>query len=333
MLNFDLLEVVNTRTPWVGKSFLEKVFSDVAGLQELVKNKGAALAPRFFGSQKEAFYELMFALIKEKTLGKGKNHVLIADHLQSVYREVLSQFEVFGITFETVKSDIFGKVDCKKLEQFIYPTTLAVIMESFDPVTGVEQPVKEIATLLENKVHLHVIIEPKLGLSHLVHKMHSVQMDNILLVDPEFELKGATSLDLITSCCRHLYEVTKSVQESSMQAAFFKRTLERGIESLGGKIFFKESSRHPLISVFGIQGLHGELLAYALAKKQVAVSIGGGHRPPLHTHLMHMGFADEEALTAIHISLQTFQEEKQIITLLDTIEQISKNFCLEKVRA
>ncbi|MFZ4773319.1 MAG: hypothetical protein ACOYK9_04940 [Chlamydiia bacterium] len=322
MMNLDRFEKLNIKTPWAPKNIIDRARQGIEAVENAIQERVGPLALKVFSGESEAFIKWFFAIVQEKTLGEGKNHVLISENLRASLKGALTLFESFGIVVQSIPLQIDGTIDLNLLKMAVYPTTMVCIVEPYDLTTGVEQPIEKILEVLGADIHLHLVSQIEFGLRALFPAVNSVQMDPFLFVPAHMSLQDSFDLDQIVALTTTFQEELEASREKTMHATYLRRFFERGVEAIGGKIFFKEQKRHPSVVVFGFEELHGELLAYYLCQKGMFVSIGGADRPSLHQHLIRMGFEEGESATAVHVHFPSELEENGVQDLLEEIEEV-----------
>jgi cysteine sulfinate desulfinase/cysteine desulfurase-like protein len=321
MHHLDRFEALHSKTPWAPKNLIDRAKGSSAQLLDLVKDCLGNCKVEVFSSCEEAFTQFIFGLVESKAIGEGKNHLLIPENLSGPYRAILSKFEPFGVVLQTIPLNGEGVIDLELLADAFYPTTMGVILEPVDWITGLEQPLDKVLEICKNRCSVYIASKALVGMDRLPRNIGALLCDNALFVDETMDVSGSKDPDLVYAITSQMVESFCNRTEEGMQLIYLRRLLERGIESMGGKIFFKTNQRDPGTLLFGFEHIHGELLAYWLCQRGVFVSIGGGPRPSLHRHLSRMGFIEKEALTAVHASLTPGLEEKGIYQVLSILEE------------
>ncbi|MBM3194649.1 MAG: aminotransferase class V-fold PLP-dependent enzyme [Chlamydiae bacterium] len=321
MLNLDRFEDLHLKTPWVPKQLVDRAQKGVEDVQNLLQNKNFKL--EVFSSDTEAFTQFLFSLVQEKALYEGKNQILFPDNLRAPFKAILREFEAFGIILQNIPLNENGQLDSDLLKNFLYPTTMLLIVEPIDLSTGVIQPIESIKGAVGENIHLHLILKGECGLAKGLDLLaDSMQVDQAQFVPKDLGLKGSSDPDLICAVASTLFDKLQNSVERGMHLSYLRRFFERNLEAMGAKIFFKEQKRESGTLVFGFLDLHAELLAYYLHIKGVFVSIGGGARPLLQQHLTRMGFEDYEAAMAVHVRLNEQIQESDLLKVLDRIQEI-----------
>jgi cysteine sulfinate desulfinase/cysteine desulfurase-like protein len=321
MIHLDHFEGINSKTPWAPKNLIDRAAKGMAAIEGLVQQRIESSCVKIFSSEVEALLKLFFALVQEKTLGEGRNHVLVAESLRASLKGALTLFESFGIVVQSIPLQAEGILDLSLLKGACYPTTMACVVEPYDLITGVEQPIEQIAEILGPGVHLHVISRAEFGWQGIFPGVDSAQIDSLLFAPKSLSLECAFDLDQVVALTTTFQEELNALQEKTMHAAYLRRFFERAIEAMGGRIFFKEQKRHSGMTVFGFDSVHGELLAYYLCQRGIFVSIGGGDRPALHAHLARMGFDEGESATAVHACFTAAMDERSMQETIEAIEE------------
>ncbi len=322
MIHLDNLEQLNGKTPWAPKNLFERAKLGVETVEKAIALKKVGLKLKFFSSEADSFTKFLFALVQEKTIGEGKNHLLISASLRATFKETIALFEPFGIVCETIPLTCEGIVNLELLHSAIYPTTMGCILEPYDSITGVVQPVEKVCEILGRERHLHLVSTSSFGLQGLGARVSSMQIGPMLMIPHGWPLPSTFDLDQIVALTSTFQENLEKSQEQAMHLSYLRRFFERSLEAMGAKIFFKEQQRAPGVVVFGFEGLHGELLAYNLCQKGIFVSIGGGDRPSLHAHLTRMEIEEQLAVTAVHICLHPDHDELILQKVIDAIREM-----------
>jgi cysteine desulfurase len=242
----------------------------------------------------------------------------------------------------------------EKLAALISPRTAMISLSLAHGLTGVIQPMEEIAMLAnEKKVLFHVDATYALGkiscpfhnvdyLTFSGDRLHAGKGTGGLFAKAGRPLQplivggieqagmrgGAFDVPSFLSLSAAASQASLSLDRMSLEVARLRDRLELELVSKipEARVLFSDSPRLPNVSVLTFPRVHQESLQYALSRKQVFASIGGQYAPHLARHLAAAGIEEKAGETALHFSLSrnTSQEEidRAVSLIAETVESL-----------
>ncbi len=236
--------------------------------------------------------------------------------------------------------DSSGRIDLAKFSEQLGPRTALVSVSMAHGLTGVIQPIDEIARLCKEKgAYLHVDATYALGklycpfqeigadyLTFSGDRIHSVKGSAGIFVKkgrPMTSLVLGATLDVPSALalCAAASHASLSLDVMSLEVARLRDRLEDSIlQQIPDAIsIFRDAPRLPNVSVLAFPRVHQEALLYLLQRKNISASIGGLSAPHLHRHLMSCGIEEKTAQTALSFSLSRFTTQEEIDRAVATI--------------
>jgi cysteine desulfurase len=287
----------------------------------------------FASSGGEAMRRLLFAVFEEYALKKGRNHFITSTLEDPFLTAILKKLEHYGASVTWMTPGPKGLINSDTVVDAITPRTALVVLGWASGLTGVVQPIEELASLcLERRVKLavdasHILgkwsFEPsKVAIDFLIfhgEPLHApkgvgglwARKGNKLSFPPEgIFINVPASVALGEAAIRakeaHDYLCTETAR---LKWHFEKQLAEK---VAGAKILFSDNERLPHVLAASFPGLYNEALLFYLNRKGVCASIGGGVFPPLASLLGAMGVELREARSAISFSLSRETTEEEI---------------------
>ncbi len=297
----------------------------------------------FTASGAESINEVHWTAFIERARKEGKCHFVTTPNEDASLLQSLKRLEDLGCFVHIAPVDSYGRVDVAKLRALLGPKIAMLSMSAANRLTGVVQPLSEIGALAQEMgVWLH------LEASHTLAKMPHVNADYLtfdgsaLHAGPgsggAFARSGKPLLSFLlgaeinvpafmalSAACAH---ATLYVDTMGLEIARLRALLEEGIrERVPGAVpLFTDCLRLPDASTLLFPHIHQESLLYALRRKGLGVSIGGGSAPHLHRQLQTCGFDELAALSALSFSLNRFTSqadvERAIALIAETCKQL-----------
>lgn len=251
----------------------------------------------------------------------------------------LRRLEEQGCFARIVPVDSDGRIDLEQLEDAIDPRTALVSISWAHGLTGVVQPVEEIAVLCKERgILLHLDASYAVGkiplsffpdyLTFAGDKMHALKSSAALFVKAGAPLASDLSAGSIDA--PSLVALSAAAQQSmltldlmGLEVARLRNHLEKSVLASvpSSRALFTESMRLPNVSVLAFEGVHQEALAYLLHRKNIFASIGGSQHQLLQRQLIACGCDEKTASSAISFSLSRMTTEKEIETAIAGIEE------------
>jgi cysteine desulfurase len=311
----------------------------------------------FTSSGAEATNQVFFSSYLDVTRHTGKNHFILsktdeAPALMSMSR--LEQFDCVG------KMVVPTSVDA--VADAMSPRTALVSLEWANGMTGVIHPVQEIAQLCRDRgarLHLdatHILGRVYFDLQEVGADFISFNGDNLHapkgtgglyirdkvncspFITGGMEQGGQRAGSVNVPAIAALGCASKQMLEARdfvcTEVARLRDKLEKGIAAgfPSAIPFFKDTERLPHITAIGFPGISNEALLFALNRKGIYASIGGGSFQQIGLILSASGIDEKLAHTAIHFSLSRETTEDEIDKAIEIIVETAKKLAKVSVK-
>lgn len=310
-------------------------------LKKTYKLIGAKESDHFYlmGSGVEAVSQIIWAHYLDEIRESGRNHLLTLAVEDLSILHSFNGLEKMGCLGKMLPVNDKGHLVKEELEAAIRPRTSLLSLSWAHGLTGVIQPLEEIARVCKEKnISLHVDVSSVLGklyfrfqdfecnyLSFDGEKIHApkgvaaVFAKTSMAHIPNFNVPSlaalAVSLEYVYDRFDHL----------STETTRLRSKLEEGI--LEGVVLFKEAERLPNVTAIAFPGLDAEALLFLLNRRGVFATCGGGNAQKLSSVLQACGIPRELARGAISFNLSCETTEEEIDYTLETLKT-----CVKKLR-
>lgn len=260
----------------------------------------------FTGSGAEAIASVHWTAFMELARKEGKCHFITTPVEDFALLQSLKRLEELGCFVKIAPLQENGQVDLVKLAELVSPRTAMISLSLVHGLTGVIQPIEEIAKL---GVWLHV--DASYALGKVIHPFEHVDFltfagdqihglpsgaafgkKPILPIVPGNQEKNIPALLALGGAAS---EASLSLDTMSLEVARLRNKLEAAFTPL-----YVDSPRVPNVAVLKFPGVHHEMLQYRLARKNLHVEIGGTRMSRLQDP------------TTISISLTRFTTEADV---------------------
>lgn len=303
----------------------------------------------FTSSGAEAVNQVFFSAYDDimRTTGKNQFIVSITDEAPAIMS--LSRLERFGAVPKTVNVNAQGKIDVETLAESITPRTALVSLSWANGLTGVINPVAEIGTLCQERgIAYHLDATHVLG--KLFWELPDIGADFISFNGDNFHAPkgtgglwikegrkcspfivggfeqgghraGTLNVPALVGLGKAALEAIDARDLLSIETARLRNKLEEGVKSVfpEAEIFFQNQERLPNCTVIAFPGIANEALLYALNRKGVYASIGGGTFQQIGLVLMASNVEETLAHSAISFSLSRETTENEIQRAVEII--------------
>jgi len=240
----------------------------------------------FIRSEEEGFRTAMHEIYRNEIYPSGKNHVLTLSNEGSSIVCELDRYKTMGLHIEELPVNEKGHLDRAVLEAALTPRTSLLCLSWANPLTGVIQPLWEIANICKNRgVLLYVQASEVVG--KIYFRGDEIPID-FLAVDgraigslsgtgvliTEMKLPELNCSAGVVAFATALEELDDKMDTTLMESARLRSEFEKGVEPIA-KIHFAESDRLPNVSCISIPGIHADLLLNRLYSKGYAANLGG----------------------------------------------------------
>ena len=296
----------------------------------------------FTSSGAESVCQVLWSVFLNISRKDGRCHFIASSSEDAPTMQMLKRLEELGCYVKIAPLDKEGKVDLAALKELINPRTALITMSVANGLTGVIQPIEEIAALAKDKnvlLHLDATYAvgktyfsfSEIGADYLTFsgdRIHSVKGSGAL-----FAKKGAPISSFITKGASIDAPSFMALSGAASQAALYldamsletarlRDLLESKIQN--GKPLFKDSLRLPNTTAIAFPGAHQEALLYLLNRKGVFASIGGPYAQHLSRVLIASGIDSQDAESAISFSLSRMTTEEEILKAAAIINECAQ---------
>ena len=291
----------------------------------------------FTSSGAEGVNHAVFAAYLDITRKTGKNHFLCSAVDEAPAIMAMSRLQEAGCVFQMVNPDREGRVSKRAVADMLTPRTAMLSISAASGLTGVLQPVSEIAELChERGVLFHVEATHVLGkrdfsfeessadiltfngapqgTGGLFFKENSEISPLILGGSEQGGMRGGSlSFSGLVELAKWAKEESAHTDHYGMEIARLKSLFEElMIQHLpSAKILFQYVPRVPHITSFLFPGASSDSLCYLLKQKGVHATFGGNGFQHFSHVLKACGVPEPECHCALSFgfSLQTTEEE------------------------
>lgn len=296
----------------------------------------------FTSSGAEAVNQVLNAVYFDMTLEEGRNHFLTSQVDEAPQIMGLSRLEKLGAVVSLIKTNDIGQATEETVGDALTPRSAIVSLSWANGLTGVIQPVQEIAEVCKERgVLLH------LDASHVLGKLYFdlsdagadiITFEGSVLHAPQgtgglWFREGLSLSPLIAGGAEQggkragpinpaglaaLAEASRQLLKAqdffSMEAARLKSRLEEKIQAgyPEAVVFFENQERLPHVTAIGFPGIVNEALLFALSEQNVFASIGGSQFQQIGLILEASGIDKELAQTALSFSLSRYTTDEEI---------------------
>lgn len=300
----------------------------------------------FTSSASEAIERLFFYIYAEVVRQTGKNHLLISASGGTSAQRALSHLEPLGCAGKQVSLNAQGQVTKEALEEAIKPRTAFCSLPWANGLTGVIQPIADLAQVCKEKeVYLHVDASQVLG--KLFFRFQDFPIDFLTFDGSCLHAPRGTGGMFIkahrqmASLMPHLASLNTAglialshaieranayFDHLSTEVVRLRNKFERGIEQgcEGAVILFRGVDRLPHCSAISFPGVASEALLFALHRKGIYASMGGGHEEKLSDVLKACKVEESLTDSALSFSLSYETTEEEIDHALEVIVSCAK---------
>lgn len=296
----------------------------------------------FTSSGAEAINHAFISTFLDVSRKTGKNQFITSHVDEAPFIMSIGRVEQLGGVGKMVKPNKAGLITAEAVAEAITPRTALVSLSWANGLTGVIHPVNEIAALCaERGIRFHLDATHVLGklyyeLDDL--KAHFISFNGDHLHAPKGtgglyikagthcspfivggleqggQRAGSLNMPALAALGYAAREAIESRDLLCTEVARLRDKLETGISSEypEAMIFFRDQERLPQCTTIGFKGIINEALLYALNRKNIFASIGGGSFQQIGLILEASGIPETLAQTAISFSLSRTTTEDEI---------------------
>ncbi len=309
----------------------------------------------FTSSGAEAVNQVVMSVYKDVTVQSGKNQFLTSVLDEAPAIMATGRLDQLGCVAKMIPAAPQGYVTAEAFAETISPRTAMVSLSWASGMTGVIQPLKEIAALCKQRgIFLHVDATHILG--KLYYDLEDVGADYITFNGDQLHapkgtgglyirygvkcsplisgssdqagMRGASiNMPGLVSLATAAKEAIDCRDLVCTEVARLRDKLEQGILRIYPKatVCFNDQERLPNCSAIIFPGIINESLLYALNRKGVYASIGGGVFQQLGLLLQACGIDEKLAQCAISFSLSRYTTDEEIDEAIKIIEECTKS--------
>lgn len=342
----------------------QKGYELYSAMNESVKNIFELLGAKgkdqfvFTSSGAEAINHVIASAYETLTLQTGRNQYLAVNTNEAPSLMAVGRLEQSQCIGKMLNVNEKGKINAEILGDAITPRTALLSVDWANGLTGVVQPIGEIATLCEERgiaLHLdatHVLGKlyfdlEDLGASYITFngdQLHApkgtggVWIKEGITMNPwilggveQGGLRGGSfNVPGLVALGHAALELIDTRDLLGVETARLRNRLEEGIlEALpNAVVHFKDEERLPHITAIGFPGVANEALLFSLNRQGVYASIGGGSFQQLGLILAASKIPEPLAHSSISFSLsrETTEEdiEHAIAIIVQSVQKLRK---------
>lgn len=299
----------------------------------------------------EAVNQVVFSVYRDTTVLTGKNQFLASNMDEAPALMAMARLEPLGCVAKMIEADKNGVITAQALAEAISPRTALVSLSWANGLTGVIQPIAEIADLCRQRgIRLHLDATHVLG--KLFYELEDVQADFITFNGDQLHAPkgtgglyikqgvkvspliaggsdqaglraGGLNMAALAGLAYAAQEALDCRDLICTETARLRYKLETGVVRAysGATVCFKEQERLPHCTTLLFPGISNEALLFALNRKGIYASIGGGSFQQLGLLLSICGIEENLAYSALSFSLSRYTTEEEIDRAIELIAE------------
>jgi cysteine desulfurase len=309
----------------------------IAAYSPIYELLGASLEDTFVftSSLAEAINQVFLSVFLEVSRKVGKCHFIASTIEDAPTMQMLKRLEDLGCFVKFVPVNDRGQIDVDALKELISPRTALISITAAHGLTGVIQPLEEIASLAKERgVLLHIEASYAAGkydfsnlrsdyITFSGERLHAPKSAGLFVKKnaPLHPLVLGNSLDvaplMALSCAAS--QILLNFDAMSLEMIRLRDLLETEIlaQVSDGIVLFKNQLRLPNTTALLFPGAHYEALHYLLQEKKIASAIGGTYFQHLHRLLASSSIEKSEC--ALSFSIDRMMTEEEILKAAKTI--------------
>lgn len=307
----------------------------------------------FTSSGAEAVNQVVLSTYLDITRSTGKNQFITSNIDEAPSIMSIGRLEQLGCVAKMAKTDSSGQITPQAVADLITPRTALVSLSWANGLTGMINPVEEISTICQERGILF-----HLDATHVLGKLfyeledigaHFISFDGGRINAPKgtgglyikegikclplivggFEQAGHRAGSLDVPSLVALGHASKEALDSRnllcTEVARLRNKLEAGIKQgfPEAVLFYQDQERLPNCCVIGFPGIANEALLYALNRKGVFASIGGGGFQQIGLLLMASGVEESLAHSSLNFSLSRETTEDEVDRAIEIVCEIA----------
>lgn len=325
----------------------ELIMAMEASLDEVRKLVQAKSEDQFFftTSGTEAVNQVIYSAFCEMTKQHGKNHFVVRTIEDAAPILAISRLEDEGVFLQLAPTSKRGFLTQEAFIESISPRTALLSISWASAMSGVIQPLDEIIEICkQRKILLHIDASSVIGkldvsfselgcdfLTFCGNAIHAPFGTGVLFAKKERFIQSLIlGSDINVPMLVALGEAAKLAKETESlyctEVSRLRCLLEEGIKNgyPEARVLFEEEERVPHVTLISFPGIHAELLAFALNRKGVFASLGGGAFQLIEEQLTACGIDSAIARCALSFSLSRDTQEAEIERAIQIILETAK---------
>lgn len=307
----------------------------------------------FTSSGAESISQVIHSVYRTVVRQTGKNHFVTSPLEEAATVYAITKLNDDGVVLQMAKATPSGKVSLDTISEAITPRTALISLSWACALTGVVQPVREIAALCKQRgILFHVDVTHALGklygniddiganyTTFNGEQLHAPKGTGGLfvrgagicsLISGEDEgtryRGGPLNVALLASLAQAAVEAEQSKNLYCTEVARLRDKLERGITAIypDAICLFQDEERLPHISVMSFPGIRNEALLFALNQKKLFASMGGGQFQSIDRILEACSVDHATAQCALTFSLSKDTTDADIDRAVEIIADTAK---------
>lgn len=303
----------------------------------------------FTSSGAEAVNHVISSVYKDLSTQSGKNHFITSNIDEAPTVMAISQLEALGCSGKMAEVNDEGFVTADAIADTITPRTVLVSLSWANALTGVINPISEIAEVCQQRgILLHVDATNVLGKlyvdledlnAHFItfngNQFHAPHGTGGLLIREGKELSpfigggneqctmrgGSVNVPSLVAMGHAAYEATENLDLMCTEISRLRNKLEDAIVEKvpGTSICFTDSERLPNCTALTFPGVSNDALLFMLNRKGILASFGGSHFQKISLVLSSSGYDNSDAESTLSFSLSHNTTEEEIDEAIETI--------------
>lgn len=339
-----------------GQQLIPAIEDALKGLYALLKAKESD-SIIFTSSGAEGINHAISSTYFDVTVHTGRNQFITSTIDEAPSIMAIGRLEQLSCLGKMVPAGKDGLITAETIADAVSPRTALVSLAWANALTGVINPIHEIAALCEERgIRLHLDASNVLGKvmidwdnvpAHFItfsgDTIHAPTGTGALFIRQDVKCSpfilggieqaghraGNYSMAGLAALGQAAREALDAQDLMCTEVARLRTKLEMGLkaEIPEAVVFFQEQERLPNCTAIGFPGVHNEALLYMLNRKNIYACIGGGTHQQIGLILMASGIEENLAHSAISFSLSRETTEDDI----DRTIAITSD-CVKKLR-
>jgi cysteine desulfurase len=300
----------------------------------------------FTSSGEEALYQVFLTAYFQRAKESGRTLFLIPETEEVKALAACKKLEELGCSFQFLKVNGKGQITREVLESAITPRTALVSLSWANGLTGVLQPLADLAEVCREKgVLFHVDASYVWGKSFF--RFQDLGVDFLSLDGSVLHSPKESGLVLVKAGIKAEELIPGKVGESAAKVAAFTKALEMMHEKFefycmeisrlrdrfeegvckqceGALVLFKDADRLPVCTVIAFPPINSESFLFLLNTKGVYASIGSGKFQKLTEVLKATGISEENSYSALSFCLSYDMDEAQVDRAIEIVSECFK---------